>query len=168
MKKMLTVRGPNGENVEVEVDENLVFGAEDDSAPVPLVISGELFYAVAVLPGDDYLKLTGLLSAMPNLKNPGADEIAKMVSLSLEMAELFLMTESVERLAARLKSKERPVSIERLMEVIGKLVQDQYAPSQEADSDRPTKRPSDSSGGSDSDGGGSEGPSLAEESTSTD
>jgi hypothetical protein len=130
---------------EVEVAAEFVFGEAGDEKPIPFSITGELFYAAADINADDYGKLAALLGAANKLSEAkGEDHTAELLELVADMVELFVQDESVERLAARLSSKERPIGPVRLMEVVNTFL-GHYMPSDttEGDATRPTQPTSD-------------------------
>lgn len=132
-----------------EIPANRQFGSEGDELPLPFLVDGELFLAVSAVPAEQMSELTGLLANMPrgDGKTEMGPEQSKMVIESvMSMMELFLMDESAERLAGRLRSKERPISVPRLLKIVTTFLNEEYA-EPEAGDERPTKPTSESSAG---------------------
>lgn len=120
----------------VQVDAEFVFGEAGDEAPIPFAIDGEVFYAASTIPADEHGRLAQLFAALPSKKegqDTSPEEVDATIKLILEMMELFLLPESTERLAARLGSKERPVGIQRLMEVAGRFLNEVYGGKKQSD-----------------------------------
>lgn len=143
-KEMVTVLDAGGN--EVQVPRDLIFGSETPPSPIPFVVNGELFYAVAKVPVNDYGRLTSLLANMPKSEGDAQklspEQASLMIQSVIEMAELILQEESAERLAARMGDKERPVDVVELMNAVTGLINNQYG-KQEDDDERPTKPTSD-------------------------
>ncbi len=130
----------------VTIDPRFQFGDAGDEQPIAFTITGEVFYAAAEIPADDYGQLAALFANMPKKGDEGADspEVARAtIAAILDMVELFLLPESAERLAERLKSKDRPISVQRLMAVANTFLKDVYGGNKDNDAVRPTPPTSD-------------------------
>ena len=116
--------------------------------PIASTITGEVFYAAAETPADAYGQLASLFANMPKKGDSGADspEVARAtIAAILNMVELYLLPETAERLAERLKSKDRPISVQRLMSVANTFLKDVYGGNKDDGDDavRPTPPTSD-------------------------
>ena len=141
-KKLFTA--PDG--TEWEVDADLMVGSSEPPKPIPFTVNGELYFAVASVPAEDYGRLTALLANMPrdekDAEGMDPERASRVISSVMEMTEMVLMDESAERIAERMRDKARPVGITELLEAVTKLINRQYS-KEEADSERPTKPTSD-------------------------
>ncbi len=101
------------------------FGADDVGPPVVFDVGGEQFFASPVPPG-------GLVLDMAALADASEAEKFGVVSTFLDAV---LYPESATRMAARMRSAERPISIATLSELTKWLMEEKYAM-------RPTVQPS--------------------------
>lgn len=143
-KELITVKDADGNDVQVPRD--LVFGSDKPPEPVPFIVNGELFWAVAKVPVNDYGRLTSLLANMPKSEGEAEkltpEQAAVMIQSVIEMAELILQEESATRIAERMGDKKHPLDVKELMESVTGLINHQYSKS-EADDERPTNPTSD-------------------------
>jgi hypothetical protein len=115
------------------------FGAAGEETPIPFEVNGDLLYAAAAIPGEEYGRLVSLFASIPKQAQDGDPAQAEQtLRVILEMLELFLLPESSEILANRLRSKESPISVQQIMDIATTFIQEVYSESKDGDQ-RPTK-----------------------------
>jgi hypothetical protein len=124
-------------------EPRFVFGQPGEELPIPFQVNGDMLYAAASIPGEEYGRLVSLFAAIPkNAKEDDPENAERTLKIILEMLELFLLPESTEILAERLRSRERPISVQQIMEIATTFIQEVYSNAQDGDQ-RPTKPTSD-------------------------
>lgn len=132
---------------EVQIRADLVYGNAGDEKPIPLAITGDIFYAASTIPGEEQGKLAALLAELKALgdkadkdgdSGSNAETVNRQVALILTMVELFLLPESAQKLADRFRSKERPIDVATVMKVVADFLSRVYPQPEDGDG-RPTK-----------------------------
>ena len=114
------------------------------SQPVEFEVDGDKFYAVAVIPAEDFgriAELQGHLTPQEGSTDTNLDT-GETIRTLLEIVELMMLPDSVELLAERLRSKTNPLAVETIVEIIAWLMNENYGDSKDGDS-RPTQPTSD-------------------------
>ena len=135
MTEPVTLTAPDG--TKVQIDPAFCFGEAGDEAPIPFAVDGEVFFAASAIPAEDYGQLAALFANMPKTQGgASAEDVSKIIEITLSGLELFLLPESAERLAARMKDKVRPVGVDKVMEIATQFLNNVYTKG--GREDRPT------------------------------
>lgn len=132
--------------------EDIVSFGVEDQKPLQLKINGELYEAVPDIPAGTMADLAATYAEL----NSAANE--KKLEMMLDFFEVIFLEESYTRFRDRLNSREKPIGLRTLVDVIQYLMGEAYGL-------RPTQPSESSTGGPGETGPSSTGGAPAEEST---